>query len=206
MPVHGHPAGVSNGRKALPYSSGVRDVDIREALLAKLRDEFRGDKVVNEMGLCLGATRVDVAVINGSLHGYEIKSDRDTLNRLSAQVELYSKVLDFSTIVCGPRYITKMPGVLPDWWGILEVIENQGVPTFHQHREARQNPACDPLSIAQLLWRSEAAEILTARGELVKRQETRWKLWDRLCAWPVDELRLCVRSQLKARPEWLVDR
>ena len=185
------------------YSSGMRDVDIRAALVDNLRDLYSGDKIVNEMGLCLGATRVDVAVINGSLHGYEIKSDRDTLTRLPTQVALYNRVLDFSTVVCGPRYVTKIRDVVPEWWGITEVRAADGIVTLRSRRKPRRNRSCDPLSVAQLLWRDEAAEALAARGEVVKRRETRWQLWDRLAEWALPDLQLCVRDRLKARPRWI---
>ncbi|WP_068274801.1 sce7726 family protein [Aldersonia kunmingensis] len=183
----------------------MRDVDIRAALVDSLRRDFDGDKIVNEMGLCLGATRVDVAVINGSLHGYEIKSDRDTLARLPAQVELYSKVLDFSTIVCGSRYGAKIRDVVPNWWGIVEAHNVDGLVAMKPRRRARRNRICDPMSVAQLLWREEAAAVLRSRGELVRSRETRWNLWDRLAQWPIDELQLSVRSQLKVRPRWIND-
>ncbi|WP_078289749.1 sce7726 family protein [Mycobacterium sp. D16R24] len=180
----------------------MRDVDIRAALVDKLRREFHGDKIVNEMGLCLGATRVDVAVINGSLHGYEIKSDRDTLARLPAQIELYSKVLDFCTIVCGDRYLSKMREVVPSWWGIVETRELDGGVILKQRRKPRRNRECDSLSVAQLLWRDEAASLLKTHGECVKARETRWNLWDRLADWPIADLQLGVRTQLKVRPAW----
>lgn len=187
----------------MSYSTGMRDGDIRAALTNDLRRQFAGDKIVSEMCLCLGATRVDVAVINGSLHGYEIKSDRDTLNRLPAQVELYNKVLDYSTIVCGPRYASKISDLVPDWWGVVEVhaAEDDAV-VLRSRRKPRKNGICDPLAIAQLLWRDEAAALLIGRGETVKRRETRWNLWDRLATWPLRDLQLCVRSQLKVRPLW----
>jgi hypothetical protein len=49
--------------------------------------------MLDEFGLEHGEVRVDVAVINGELHGYEIKSERDTLERLPRQVKAYSAVL-----------------------------------------------------------------------------------------------------------------
>jgi hypothetical protein len=182
----------------------MRDVDIRAALVDDLRCEFAGDRIVNEMGLCLGATRVDVAVVNGSLHGYEIKSDQDTLARLPAQVDLYSRVLDYSTIVCGTRYIGKIRDIVPAWWGIIEVSSPDGVVAMARRRKARRNRICDPIAIAQLLWRDEAAAALISRGERVMSRETRWNLWDRLAQWPLPELQLTVRTQLKVRPQWIV--
>ena len=56
--------------------------------------------VIYELGLCQGSARVDLAVIDGQLHGYEIKSERDSLRRLRAQADLYNKVFDRVTLVC----------------------------------------------------------------------------------------------------------
>ena len=74
--------------------------------------------ILNELGLRHGRCRVDVAVVNGSVHGNELKSDRDTLDRLSFQVQTYGKVLDRATLVVGERHAEKAIAMLPDWWGI----------------------------------------------------------------------------------------
>jgi hypothetical protein len=63
----------------------VRDRDVRQALHRKVLKEHHGDAntlVVDELGLRHGTCRVDIAVVNGFIHGYEIKSDADTLERL----------------------------------------------------------------------------------------------------------------------------
>lgn len=182
----------------------MRDGDIRGALLDKLTGRFPGDRICPEMGLCLGATRVDVAVVNGHLHGYEIKSERDTLARLDGQVQLYGQVLDYATIVASPKHLERVAELVPSWWGLLAATEKRdGDIRLREVRRARKNTTPDPLSIAQLLWRDEAAAVLEARGEQVKRTETRWILWDRLAALPLHELQSVVREQLKARPGWL---
>ncbi|MDA8118743.1 MAG: sce7726 family protein, partial [Gammaproteobacteria bacterium] len=71
--------------------------------------------VLDELGICRGEVRVDVAVVNGEIHGYEIKSDRDSLRRLASQVELYSKVLDQATLVAGERHFDAAAALLPEW-------------------------------------------------------------------------------------------
>ena len=43
----------------------------------------------------------DIAVINCSIHGYEIKSDLDTLMRLPQQLEFYAMTLQKLTLVVG---------------------------------------------------------------------------------------------------------
>ena len=99
----------------------MHDRELREALHHKLLKEHHGDTntlVLDELGLRHGTCRVDIAVVNGYLHGYEIKSDADTLQRLPGQVSLYCAVLDRATLVVGEKHAEKAKAHLPDWWGV----------------------------------------------------------------------------------------
>src|SRR3990172_5976308 len=100
------------------------DAEIRSALRAHLRIEHRGEAdtvIIEELGFCRGQVRIDLAVVNGFLHGYEIKSDRDSLRRLGVQIDYFSKVLDRATLVAGERHIEKTIDMVPGWWEILRV-------------------------------------------------------------------------------------
>lgn len=186
----------------------MRDRDIRTALRFKLDHLFAGAPdtvIVDELGLCEGEARVDVAVINGRLHGYEIKSERDTLDRLPAQRDIYNKALETVTIIVSKSHSEKVAALIPDWWGIIEAIDegNQHV-TFILKRDCSINPSPDPFAMVRLLWRSEVLAILKekglADGILSKPRKILWqKLVD-----SVDnhELRVLVRSHLKARQHW----
>jgi len=58
----------------------MREIDIRRALLADVRQRHRDEPdtlIREELGVCQGIARVDLAVVNGSVHGYEIKSEQD---------------------------------------------------------------------------------------------------------------------------------
>lgn len=86
----------------------TNDFMIRSTLQKKLTDEYCTDGdtiIVNELGICQGSARVDMAVVNGSLNGYEIKSDMDTLQRLPIQKEYYSQVFDNMVIVIGEKHL-----------------------------------------------------------------------------------------------------
>ncbi|WP_052770006.1 sce7726 family protein [Paenibacillus sp. IHB B 3415] len=79
----------------------LKDSDIRLLLKRKFTSfaEFTLDSttiVVDELDVCFGSARVDVAVINGRLHGFEIKSESDNLDRLPSQIEFYSRVFERS--------------------------------------------------------------------------------------------------------------
>ena len=73
----------------------MRDIDIRRRLRAdeRLHPWDSNTRIVEELGLCQGVARVDLAVVNGTIHGYEIKSERDTLTRLSGQAEIYNHII-----------------------------------------------------------------------------------------------------------------
>lgn len=96
----------------------TRDIDIRNVLHRELDQDFAHDLntlILDELGLCQGEARVDVAVINGSIHGYKIKSERDTLERLPNQVDIYNKVLDTVTVITASRHIDGVLDVTPQW-------------------------------------------------------------------------------------------
>ena len=75
----------------------------------------------NELGICQGNARIDLVAVNGQLHGYEIKSDRDSLRRLGTQAAMYGKVFDRVTLVCGERHLTSALEIIPAWWGVLRI-------------------------------------------------------------------------------------
>jgi hypothetical protein len=84
----------------------MRDRDVRKALHHTVLKEHHGDTntlVLDELGLRHGAVRVDVAVVNGHLHGFEIKGDSGTLDRLPSQVAINNAVLDRAMLVVGER-------------------------------------------------------------------------------------------------------
>lgn len=185
----------------------MRDADIRVALRARLDGEhvheLNDTLFVEELGLC-GQVRVDLAVVNGSLSGYELKSARDTLRRLPMQVDYYSQVFDFATLVVAACHSGHAIAELPNWWGCIEASMNDGRVVLTEIRPASGNPAINAYALAQLLWRDEALEELDIRGmALGVRSKPRVEIWARLAERvPLAELRLAVRTRLKGRQGW----
>ena len=70
----------------------MNDLDIRKVLKSELLDKHGNDSetvILEELGLKHGRARIDLVIINDRMHGYEIKSDRDTLKRLPEQVQIH---------------------------------------------------------------------------------------------------------------------
>jgi hypothetical protein len=116
--------------------------------------------VVDELGLKNGEIRADIAVLNGKLVGYEIKTENDTLTRLPSQVEAYSEVFDKAFIIVSPNHLDKAVDSIPDWWGIYTITstENDNY-SFPCIRKAKLNKKQSSFSLAQLLWKAEALEV-----------------------------------------------
>jgi hypothetical protein len=180
------------------------DREIRAALLAILRESHAGEDdvaLLEELGLCRGDVRVDVTLVNGSLHGYEIKSDRDSLRRLARQVALYSAVLDRATLVIGERHVRDAADWVPPWWEIqLAQVTRAGI-IFTQLRPGKDNEQRDRRALVELLWLDDALSLLAARNALRGfRGKPRRDVWNRVCeVYDVDEIAVAVRERLKAR-------
>jgi hypothetical protein len=99
------------------------------------------------------------------MQGYEIKSDEDRLARLPAQVEAYSAIFDQATIVATGKHLQEVREQVPYWWGVILCRGPDKRCRLQKLRPARPNPGGDPLSVAQLLWRTEVSELLRQRGE-----------------------------------------
>lgn len=180
------------------------DADIRTVLLERLRKRHRDETSVaflEELGLCRGRVRVDVAVVNGSIHGYEIKSDRDSLRRLAGQAAVYGMVLDRATLVVGSKHVSDAVAAIPDWWEVQVVGSHKSGLRVKRLRQGRKNPARNARALVELLWLEDAQALLAARGGIRGyRRRPRRELWDRICAlYAIDEIATAVREQLKAR-------
>jgi hypothetical protein len=185
----------------------MRAGEILLAVEAQLRHEHRRRRTVyrREWSIGVGKTRIDIGAINGRITGCEIKSARDNFVRLASQVPTYSAVLDTAVLVVeGETAADRASGLLPEWWGIWRATDSSHGALLDVVRRPLENPAPEPLAIAQLLWRDEAYEVLNRRGlSAGLRQANRWRLWGALAEYlPLATLQRDVREAIKARPEW----
>ncbi|WP_439626484.1 sce7726 family protein [Shinella sp.] len=186
----------------------MRDMDVRYALrdyLGELHSRDHDTLVVEEMGIWAGAVRIDIAVINGEMHGFELKSERDTLERLPSQRTLYDKVFDRVTLVVADRHYEKALPLIPDWWGLKSAVMcGEGV-HLRDVRAALFNPSIDPMQVARLLWKEEAFSCLERHGgskglKSATSERLAAELAERLV---IPILRAEVRAALKKREHWL---
>jgi hypothetical protein len=180
----------------------TRDADIRSVLLASLKakhNDKNHDLIVEEFGC--NAARADVAVINGFLHAYEIKSDSDSLDRLPSQMDAYESVFEYVTLVCGRRLLERARIAIPDWWGLQRAEFKVGVVSIRELRAPKPNPSQSPLAVAKMLWKIEALRVLRKYGHRgVTSKSTADEISNAVAAnVPIVELTNEVRQAIKTR-------
>lgn len=151
----------------MPTADKTDDAVIRQAVRTRLALTHAGEDavIVDELKVARGSGRIDVAVINGHIEGYEIKSDKDTLDRLSKQAVMFGLVADRMTLVVGHTHLAKARALVPDWWSILTPTSGaSGNIGLIVVRRGRLNRNRDKRSLLEALERVELIAILEAHG------------------------------------------
>ena len=179
----------------------LRDVDIRYPLhewLLEAHAPVDDTVIIHELQIPRPSARVDMAVVNGEICGFEIKSDVDGLSRLPRQVRAFNAVFDRVTIVTTRKHVTNATKLVPRWWGILVSDAADG---FCYEQQSLENPDRDVRALLHIFSRAELCEILTAhklsRGLKSKRKSVLvTEIADLLTT---DELLFAARHTLKRR-------
>ena len=183
----------------------MKDFQIRQILHETELAKFHRDgvsKVVDEMKLPAAQARIDVAIINGSFHGYEIKGASDTLIRLPNQIQAYSYVFDYLTIVTEEKYCEKIIEIVPEWVGV-SVCKDTGRKKISVKQKALSNPDKNKFYIAKLLWHDELVTVLSELKIPFKKKYRNWILCE-ILAQNLDIVTLSdiVREKIKKRTDW----
>lgn len=146
----------------------TNDKEIRRALIKSLIFKMKKGspyRVLEEFSVSGGDSIIDLTLVNGVMHGFEIKSDIDSFARLDKQARDYSKVFDYLTIVVGRKHLHSVVSRVPDSWGIIVALKTEGEIKLIDLRKASKNDSISRLHTAQLLWRTEAIKVLDEAGE-----------------------------------------
>ena len=163
----------------------VTEVQLRQFVrrLLQGRASKEAGRVYEEMVIEQGAARVDLALVKATrLEAFEIKSDRDDFGRLHNQIHAYNRLFDRITMVCGPALAGAALEVLPPWWGVIVLSPGPSHKVLPKTlRAAGKNPLQERRSLAMLLWREEAQDVLTKHtGQPAPKRSTRRQLHEAL--------------------------
>ena len=109
-----------------------------------------------------GVCKADLAILNGTMTVFEIKSERDTLARLERQISNYQGVFASVVVIVGENHVSAVAKATPRDVGVLSLSKRYQISTV---REAVDRPGriC-PATVFDSLRIGEAKEILLRLG------------------------------------------
>lgn len=118
--------------------------------------------LVTELTVDNWAHRTDLVLANGRLWGFELKSERDSLTRLPAQIEAFSKHFEKFVLVVDEKFESKAQTLIQNTSGVgLWIRTEQGKLT--ERIRPRFKPLAKKNSIS-LMNASELRKLLTYNG------------------------------------------
>lgn len=117
---------------------------------------FKTASMVSEFRV--GFSKADVVIFNGTSTVYEIKSERDNLNRLNGQINDYRKVFARVFVICSPDHVNAVEKLVPDDVGILILSRWNRITTARESQD-RAADLCQA-SILASITNAEAISML----------------------------------------------
>jgi len=121
---------------------------------------LRTASLVTEMRA--GACKADVVVLNGTSTAYEIKSERDSLDRLPRQLEAYLKVFAQVNVICGHKHVEKLLQLVPEIVGIIALSDRHQMTTIRHSTDNTANT--NSLQVFESMRISEAKRAANILG------------------------------------------
>lgn len=149
---------------ALLKREGFRDEYIYKAALTHKillgRHSLQTACMLNEFRV--GECKADLVILNGTATVYEVKSERDSLQRLARQVAAYVKVFARVCVIASEDHVSTVRSIVPADVGVLCLSRRGSISTV---REAAERPerTC-PAAIFDCLRTQEAKMLLESRG------------------------------------------
>lgn len=141
----------------------LRDSELRMPLHKWLEKKFlahEDTEILHELRMPRPSGRVDIAVINGRLSGFEIKSDFDSLSRLPRQVRAFSAVFDEMCVVTTSRHSADARKIIPSWWRLTVHAKKNGKPHFRTVQKGSTNPNVQTDALLHMLTRYELSSAI----------------------------------------------
>ncbi|WP_168878677.1 sce7726 family protein [Rhizobium sp. P28RR-XV] len=141
----------------------TNDPIIRKVIRQRLATTHDGQDavIVDELRVGRGSARIDVAVVNGLIDGFEIKSDKDTLERLERQAMLYGEIADRMTLVVGERHLDEAVQLIPDWWSVILARPHGESCRLRSLRKGHRNRSLSAWALVNMLERQELMTLLS---------------------------------------------
>ncbi|MBB1288596.1 sce7726 family protein [Pseudoalteromonas sp. SR43-6] len=138
----------------------LNDINIRPRLIEFLNSKaLKPRRILEELHVHRGNAIADVVTVHSEAHCYEIKGDKDKIERLARQGEYYNKVFRKISLVTTERKLQEAIKKSPIFWGIIVAYDSQGQVKFRHVRKTSSNPYFDKELALATLWKSELTNL-----------------------------------------------
>ena len=136
------------------------DKEIRFSLIQRLKKSSKPPRaILEELRVHNGNAIADVVAAYKYLHCYEIKSDRDSIERVKKQAIYYDLVFRKTTLVTTEKHAARAAKFTPEHWGIVVARCKDGKVIFSSKRKAEMSPHFNKELALLTLWRPELAAL-----------------------------------------------
>jgi|Laugresbdmm110sn_1035088.scaffolds.fasta_scaffold12754_5 hypothetical protein len=120
----------------------MNEIEIRKLLICHLEASASGAAAafISELFIDKFSRRADLVMANGKLSVFEIKSERDTIDRLKGQVSTYQDFFEEVTVVCAPKHQLNVVSTVPERVGIW-LIDCNGRLSILRKAKAKKLPS-----------------------------------------------------------------
>ncbi len=176
----------------------MTETEIRNALINRLSASSSGAKAafISEMFVDKFSRRADLVMANGKLSVFEIKSERDTLERLEGQISSYQNFFEEVTVVCATRHQLNVKALVPKNIGVW-LIDSDGHLSVLRKAKAEKLPSIE--NWLSFLPVDELKKLLRDKG--MRTTGNRSTLVAAASLLPIKSVRAYVLSFLKRRGE-----
>ncbi|MGY4253639.1 hypothetical protein ACVI1L_000707 [Bradyrhizobium sp. USDA 4516] len=146
---------------------GLRDEYIyRAALTQKVlmgKHSLKTACMLNEFRAA--SCKADLVILNGTATVYEIKSERDSLDRLANQIGNYKKVFAKIYVIAAEGHVQKVLQTVPKDVGVLSLSRRYQISTVREASDRSRR--VDPVAVFESLRSVEARSVLADLGVTV---------------------------------------
>lgn len=177
--------------------------EIKIELCKRLKEKFPNNIVYAEKEFYqLGkgnTSRIDTFMINNGLFiGYEIKSNKDAINRLKKQIPKYIKLFNKLIIVSESKKIIALKKLVPSYCGLIEVFKTHtGEFCFNRIQKAKKIFKQNKKHLLNVIRKKEL--LLYFSKEKLKNYSKRKIINEIVKKFSLKELRSIIETLLKER-------
>ncbi|EAM1086326.1 ABC transporter [Salmonella enterica] len=144
----------------------LREQEVKVALIEWLykKGMLSDATIINEMVVANWSRRADLAIANGSLQAFEIKSDFDSLKRLDGQLKIFKSSFEKVTIVCAPKFTSEVSKRVSSDVGVVEFQSNNSGVRFKIIQKGRVCSRLNKFIYLGFLLKSELKDLLNQHG------------------------------------------